>query len=113
MAPVSTLVYRVEIEFVPGSGVYTNVSARVETLTINRPKPSRLGEGTPTTLTLEMQNHPATAAEVAAWGTAGGVDFCPFSTDSGPAAFYPNVERDRMIKITAVWAGKASTNRRF
>lgn len=113
MAPGSTLVYRVEIEFVSGSGTYVDLSSRVTDLTITRPAGTRLGEATPTTLEANFLNHPATTAEIAAWGLTVGVGFCPLSPESQAAAFSPNVTRDRLVKVTAVWAGGASTAIRF
>lgn len=113
MAPSSVLTYRVEIEFVTGSGVYIDVSMRVTDVTINRPAGTRLGEASPTTLEVSFLNHPATAAEVAAWGTPAGIAFCPLSPESPAAAFYPNVTRDKLVKVTALWNGGASTSLRF
>lgn len=113
MPPASTLVYRVEIEFVAGSGTYVDLSSRVTDVTITRPAGTRLGEATPTTLEVAFLNHPATAAEVATWATGTGVDFCPLSPESQAAAFYPNVDRDKRVKVTAVWNGGASTAVRF
>lgn len=101
MAPSSTLTYKLEVEFVPGSGVYVDLSDRVTSLRIIRPPGTRLGEATPTTLEADLLNHPDATG------------FCPLSPDSPPAARYPNVTRDRLVRVTAVWAGGASTAIRF
>lgn len=113
MAPGSTLTYRVEIEFTPGSGTYVDLSDRVTELTIVRPAGTRLGEASTTTVDVSFLNHPASPAEITAWGTTVGAGYCPLSPESPAAAFYPQITRDRMIKVTAVWAGGASTAIRF
>jgi hypothetical protein len=90
------VVYKVEVEFVPGSGTYANLSARVETVTITRPRPSRLGEASPTTLEVQFQNDPDASG------------FCPLSPDSPVAAYYPNIDRNRLVKVTALWGASSA-----
>jgi hypothetical protein len=104
---------KVEIEFVPGTGVYADVSSRCTSIEITRPRYTQDQGATPTTLSVPMLNHPATAAEVAAWGTTSGAGYCPFVPDSPGAAFYPQVTRDLLVRVTALWAGGASTSVRF
>jgi hypothetical protein len=81
---------RLEIEFVPGSGTWVDVSDRCSGFTINRPR-TELGEDVaPSTLTTTLKNYPA----------ANG--FCPFTPDNPGSQYYPNVERDRRIRGSAI-----------
>jgi hypothetical protein len=90
-----------EIEFVPGSGTWTDVTSYLETpLTITHPRADYVTrEAAPTTLTFTLSNRPT------------GTGFSPFTPDSPASAFYPNIQRDRRIRFTASWA--SSTSVRF
>jgi hypothetical protein len=102
---------KVELEFVPGSGTYVDISARCYSSTIVHPRTAPGEDAEPTLLELGLFNHPATAAELTAWGAlAGAAGYCPFTPDAPTAAFYPNVARGRRIKVTYIWAGGASTS---
>lgn len=81
---------RLEVEFVPGSGTYVNISSRCRTLTITRPRPGIAQAVSVTTLTAELDNAPDSTG------------FCPFTPDSAVGLYYPNVERDRRIRVTAL-----------
>jgi hypothetical protein len=96
--PVVTTLY--EIEFVPGSGTYVDVTAYVARHKINRPKYTASGGASTTTLEMEMYNSPVNGV-------------CPWSPDSPLAPNYPNLTRDRRIRVTAVWNAGASTSIRF
>lgn len=104
---------KVEIEFTPGSGVFIDVSTRISNIEITRPRYTQDQGATPTTVTITAYNHPATATEVAAWGTISGAGFCPFVPDSPAGAFYPRITRDLLIRVTATWGGGAHSSVRF
>lgn len=99
----------VAVEFVPGSGTYVDLSARVTSIQIIRPRTAPATATQPTTFEITFLNHPATAAEVATWGT-GVAGACPLSPDSPLGAFWPNVTRDRRFKITYTWNAGANTS---
>lgn len=90
--PIVTAI--VEIEFVPGSGFYTGVTNRAIDVRIVRPRSAPGEPVAPTTLEVTLKNHPWTQAGV-------GFGFCPFVPDSPASFFYPNVARDRRIRVTA------------
>lgn len=81
---------KLEVEFVPGSGVWVDVSDRCPGFSINRPRPELGDDVAPSTLTATLRNYPA----------ANG--FCPFTPDNPGSQYYPNVERDRRIRASAV-----------
>lgn len=80
----------IEVEFVPGSGTWVDVSDRCEGLTITRPRADLATGASVTTMTATLQNHPA----------ANG--FCPFTPDNPGSQYYPDVERDRRVRVTAI-----------
>jgi hypothetical protein len=83
-----------EVEFVPGSGTWVDISDRVNDLTIDRPA-ARPGEDqAPTTLTVALKNYPSTLA-------GAGLGYCPFVPNSPTSRYYPNVARDRRVRVTA------------
>ena len=86
---------KVEVEFVPGSGTFVDISDRVIDVQITRPR-TVPGEGAaPTTASISLKNHPSTTAGV-------GFGFCPFVPNSPTARFYPNLVSDRRVKVTAM-----------
>lgn len=85
----------IEVEFVPGSGTWVDISDRCEGLTIARPRADPATGASVTTMTATLQNHP--------WeGVAPGVGFCPFTPDNPGGRWYPNVARDRRVRVTAI-----------
>lgn len=104
---------KVEIEFVPKSGAFIDVSGRVFGLQIIRPRTAPADSAAASTLILGLLNSPATAAEVSAWGTTSGTGMCPFSPDSPLAAFWPYVTRERRVRVTYGWNAGANSSVRF
>jgi hypothetical protein len=101
----------VALEFSPGSGTYVDISARCYSSIIVHPRTAPGDDAEPTLLELGLYNHPATAAELTAWGaSAGAAGYCPFTPDSPTAAFYPNVARGRRVKVTYTWNAGANTS---
>jgi hypothetical protein len=97
---------KVEIELVPASGVWTDISARVVSVDIAHPRTGPFIDTTTTGVTVSIRNHPASSAELTAWGAAvGAAGFSPFTPDSPAAAFYPNLTRDRRVRVSAVVNG--------
>lgn len=96
-APLSWLL---EVEFVPGSGVWVDLSARVRRVEIPRPRPTATDPAQPTTLTATLDNVPDPVTGIS-----------PLTPDSPLADHYPNLERDRRVRFTATW--DASTSVRF
>jgi hypothetical protein len=102
---------KVELEFSPSSGTYVDISARAYSCIIVRPRTAPGEDAEPTVLELGLFNHPATTAELTAWGApAGAVNYCPFTPDAATAAFYPNVARGRRVKVTYTWNAGANTS---
>lgn len=93
---------RLEVEFVPGSGTWVDISAFVESAEIARPRPTSTDPVSATTLTVVLRNAPDASTGIAA-----------FSPDSALSPYYPDLERDRRVRFTATWAGGASTSVRF
>jgi hypothetical protein len=81
---------KLEIEFVPGSGTWVDVSDRCSGFSINRPRPELGEDVAPSTLTATLKNYPAVNG------------FCPFTPDNPGSQYYPNIERDRRIRGSAV-----------
>jgi hypothetical protein len=98
---------KLEVQFVPG-GVFIDISNRLVSASIDRPRGTVETPWSPTVLTAALDNSPATAAEITSWGVTTGTGYTPFTPDNQAAAFSPNIERDRMIKLTAVWSGGSS-----
>lgn len=92
-----------EVEFVPGSGTWVDISDRVSNLTIVRPRAAPGDEQAPTTLSANLKNYP--------YPTGIGAGYCPFVPNSPTSRYYPNVMRDRRVRVTAV--SGASTWVRF
>lgn len=93
-----------EVEFVPGSGTWVDISDRVSDVTVIRPLAAVGEEQAPTTLSAKLKNYPSTAA-------GAGLGYCPFVPNSPTSRYYPNVMRDRRVRLTAV--SGASTWVRF
>jgi hypothetical protein len=91
---------KIEVEFVPGSGTFVDISNRCSSVTISRPRPGVAQGAAVTTLTAELDNAPDSTG------------FCPFTPDSATAANYPNIERDRLVRVTAM-SGPSSWVRFF
>lgn len=105
--------HKVEVQFVPG-GSFVDISGRSRGTVITRPRCTVETVVEATTCTVVLDNTPATAAELSAWGApAGAVGFSPFTPDSKIAAFAGNIERDRMVRITYTWNAGANTSVRF
>jgi hypothetical protein len=85
----------VEIEFVPGSGVFTTISSRCNTVHVSRPRPGVAEAVAPTVLTVELKNFPDTNG------------FCPFTPDNPGSIYYPNIAPDRQIRAIARSAGSS------
>lgn len=107
------ITYKVEIEFIPNSGILVDVSSRVELIEIDRPRANPGTGGLATTVSITIQNHPITAAGELAGVTSAHIGFCPFSPDAPTTPYYPDVTRDRRFIITAFWAGGASSGVRM
>jgi hypothetical protein len=92
-----------EVQFVPG-GSYVDLTALglVRSISIIRPRPTIDSPVQPTTLTAVLENAPDKTTGIA-----------PLTPDSPLGTWYPNVDRDRLVRVTAVWAGGASTSVRF
>lgn len=89
-----------EIEFVPGSGTFTDISAYVADHKITRPKYTAQSGASPTTMELQLYNSPVNGV-------------CPWSPDSPLAPNYPNLTRDRRIRFTVLWNAGANNSVRF
>lgn len=93
---------RCAIEFVPGSGVFVDVSNYLfSDPAIIHP---RTGDATATAtimnLTLTNSPDPITG-------------FSPFTPDSPVSPYYPNITKDRRIKFTAYWYHGTANSQRF
>lgn len=77
---------KVEIEFVPGSGTWVDVSTKVKLTEGIVIDPHHAGDATTLQLTLD---NAVNAAGIA-----------PFTPDSPMATYFPNIERDRQIRVT-------------
>lgn len=95
-----TVTPKLEVEFVPGSGTFVDISTRCTSVTVSRPRPGVAQGASVTTLTAELDNAPDATG------------FCPFTPDSATGANYPNVERDRLVRLT-VSSGASSWVRFF
>jgi hypothetical protein len=105
--------FKVEVQFVP-SGAFIDISTRARMVDIVRPRGTVENPTEATTVTVLLDNTPTTAAEATAWGApAGTAGYVPFTPDNPAGPFSPNLLRDRMVRVTAVWAGGASTSVRF
>jgi hypothetical protein len=109
------IVYKVEIEFSPLSGILVDISSRVETVQIMRPRTPPGFGGTATECQITIQNDPIRTSEIGVMTgvTAAHVGYCPFSTEAPTSPWYPNVTRDRRFIITAFWNGGASSKVRM
>lgn len=108
MNPVT---YKVEVQFIPG-GSFIDISSRCRSVVITRPRGTIDSPVEATTVSILLDNTPTTAAEATAWGAAAGTaGFAPFTPDNPAGAFSPNLERDRFIRVTAVWAGPTTSVR--
>lgn len=98
--PVSVL-GKLEVEFVPGSGTWVDLTSRCNQVKVVRPRSGQGIAPTTTVLTAMLENF------------ADGTGFCPLSPDNPAGAYYPNVVRDRRVRLTAVWNAGANTSVRF
>lgn len=84
-----TITPKLEVELVPGSGTWTDISSRCREASVVRPPVGQRGPAAPTVLTATLNNAPDTTG------------FCPFTPDSPGSAYYPNIERNRLVRLTA------------
>lgn len=89
-----------EIEFVPQSGTFVDITPYVKSHHIERPKYTLSGGASTTTATVVLYNDPVNGV-------------CPWSPDSPLAPNYPNLTRDRRLRITLLWNAGANTSVRF
>lgn len=83
-----------EVEFVPGSGTWVNLSDRVMgKVQIVRPRVRATEDQATTTLEATLYNSPDASG------------YCPLSPDNPAGAYFPNVTRDRRVRFTATWTG--------
>jgi hypothetical protein len=102
--------HKVEVQFVPG-GSFIDISSRSRGFEIVHPRATPETVVEATTFTVVLDNTPATAAEVAAWGApSSSVGYAPFTTDNPVGAFSPNIERDRMVRLSYTWNAGANTS---
>lgn len=98
----SVITGRLEIELVPGSGTYTDISVYM----IGNPvvqHPRAYGTAaTATTFTVVLDNSPDKTTGIS-----------PFNPDNALSPLYPNIQRDRRIRFTYLWNAAASSSRRF
>ncbi len=81
---------KLEVEFIPGSGIYIDISSRCVSFEVTRPRPSQDGRASTTILVAVLDNAPDASG------------FCPFTPDSPVTPYYPHITRDRLVKATAV-----------
>lgn len=93
---------RLEVEFVPGSGTYIDLSSLIVTVEITRPRPTPSDPAQATTLVAVLRNAPDEDTGIS-----------PLTPDSPVALYWPNIDRDRRVRFTAVWNAGASTSERF
>jgi hypothetical protein len=91
---------KLEVEFVPGSGTFVDLSDRCASMEIVHPRAGADGRAAPTTLTAVIDNYPDATG------------FCPLTPGSPTAVRYPNVVRDRRVRGWAT-ADTGSTWNRF
>lgn len=110
-----TITYKVEVEFVPLSGTYVDISSRVESVVIDRPRTAPGFGGTAGSVEVVLQNDPIKSSEIGVLTgvTAAHVGFCPFTPNSAVTPWFPNLTDNRRIRVTAVWNAGASTKVRF
>lgn len=94
---------KLEVEFVPGSGTWVDISDRINDLTILRPRAAPGEDQVPGTLTASLKNYPYLSGL--------GAGYCPFVPNNPAGRYYPNVTRDRRVRVTAM--SGASTWVRF
>lgn len=95
--PSPTVAGKLEVEFVPGSGVYVDISARASDVSIDHPEVRPGPDDTaPTTLTATLRNYPDATG------------YCPFTPNNPAGAYYPNIDSDRRVRYTAIVAGTTS-----
>lgn len=105
--------HKVEVQFVTG-GSFIDISTRSRGTEIVHPRATVETVYEATTVTIVLDNTPATAAEVTAWGApASAVGYAPFTPDNPAGAFAPNIERDRMVRVTYTWNAGANSSVRF
>jgi len=105
--------HKVEVQFVPG-GSFIDISTRSRGFEIVHPRGTVETPVEATTATVLLDNTPATAAELTAWGApAGSVGYAPFTPDNLAGAFSGQVERDRMVRLSYSWNGGANSSVRF
>lgn len=105
--------HKVEVQFVPG-GSFIDISTRSRGVDIVRPRATVDTMVEATTVTIVLDNTPATAAELTAWGApAGAVGYAPFTPSNPAGGFFPNLGRDRMVRVTYTWNAGANTSVRF
>jgi hypothetical protein len=90
--PIVTAI--LEVEFVPGSGTWVDISDRVNDLTITRPRSAPGEDRAPTTLQVSLRNYP--------YESGVGAGYCPFVPNSPTSRYYPNVTQNRRVRVTAV-----------
>lgn len=95
-----TVTAKLEVEFVAGSGTYVDISSRVRRVSISRPRYTIQGGASTTTLTAELFNDPVAGV-------------CQLSPDNPLSPYFPDVGRDRRVRLTAVWNAGANTSVRF
>lgn len=89
--------FRLEIAFDPAApSTWTDLTSRVAGLKIVRPRGSRTGDASPTTLEVTFRNDPDSSG------------FCPLTPESAVAAYFPNVAPDRMVRVTALWGASSA-----
>jgi hypothetical protein len=97
--PAPVITETVSVEWVPGSGTFVSLGSRVQSASVNHPRSNPLKgiDASPTVLTAVIKNYPDTTG------------FCPFTPGSPTAARYPNVTRDRRVKLEATVNGVTYT----
>lgn len=92
---------KLEVEFVPGSGTWVDLSSRMVSMDITHPRSGSGIAPSPTTLVAVLQDHPDASG------------FSPLNPESPAAAYYPNLKRDRRVRGSAVYGGGPTTTLRF
>jgi hypothetical protein len=92
--------WTLEVEFVPGSGTWVDISSRVRSVEVTHPRPTATDPAQVTTLVATLDNTPDKTTVVS-----------PLTPDSPLATYYPNIERDRLVRFTATWSGPSSAVR--
>src|SRR6187549_388474 len=106
-AAIEGVIAKVEVEFVPQSGVYVDISSRVQSYDITHPRVRPGFGGAVTEFGASLLNDPIRPEEVGVLGgvTSAHVGFSPFTPENPAGAFYPGIEADRRIRVTAYWDG--------